>query len=190
MTQTTKQRARIVGQGGFSLVEMMVVVAIVGVMVAMGIPAFSRMIARNEVQQVARQIAAALQTTRLQAMNLNAPLAVLPALIPGGDGQMLRLSVLNANTGLAPVNPINGNTISAGQMMKAAQVTSITLPGGAPVALPVTFSSQGLLAPLGTPTVVWQVNNPQIGVVYSVTVTPGGRVRWCGVAVAAGQVCP
>ncbi len=189
MTQSTQRRARNISQGGFSLVEMMVVVGIVAVMLAMGIPAFSRMMARNEVQQAAREMAATLQTSRMLAMNVNAPVAITPQLAAGPDGQSLQLIVVNANTGAPVANPTTGAVLSTGLQVKAVNITSLTAPGGGPVNT-VTFNSQGLLAPVGTPGQVWLVNNVLQNTVYSITISPGGRVRWCGVAVAAGGVCP
>lgn len=174
---------------GFTLVEMITVVGIVAVMGALAIPAFSRMIARNEVQQAAREIAATVQTSRLLAMNVNAAVGVLPALVAGQDGQMLQLTVVNANTGAALTNPITGAAVSAGLQVKATNITSLTSAGGGP-ANQAIFNPQGLLAPVGTPGVVWVITNAPLNYAYSVTVSPGGRVRWCEGTVAAGGVCP
>ncbi len=189
MTQSTQQRARIISQGGFTLVEMLVVVGIVAVMLAMAIPGFSRMAARNEVQQAAREMAATLQTSRLLAMNVNTPVAIAPQLVPGSEGQSLQVAVVNANTGGPLINPTSGAALSTGLQVKAVNITSLTGPGGGPVA-PVIFNPQGLLAPIGNLGQVWLVRNVPQNTVYSITISPGGRVRWCGVAVAAGGVCP
>lgn len=189
MRESNTQSRRAGDQRGFTLVEMMVVVGIVAVMMAVAIPGFSRMVARNEVQQAAREIAATLQTSRMLAMNVNAPVAITPQLVAGADGQSLQLAVVNANTGAPVTNPTTGAVLSTGLQVKAVNITSLTAPGGGPVT-PVTFNSQGLLAPVGTPGQVWLVTNVPQNTVYSISISPGGRVRWCGVAVAAGGVCP
>ncbi len=176
-------------QQGFTLVETITVVAIVAVMGAMALPAFSRMMARTEVQKAARDIAATLQTSRLLAMNLNVTVSVLPALQAGQEGQTLAVNVLNANTNTPLVNGITGAVISTGLQTKGVNITSITNAGGG-VATPAAFNQQGLLAPIGAPGVVWIIQNVPQNVTYSVTVTPGGRVRWCELAVAPGGICP
>ncbi|GKS59933.1 hypothetical protein YTPLAS18_34600 [Nitrospira sp.] len=176
-------------QYGFTLLEMITVVSIVAVMAAMALPAFSRMVAKNEVEKAARDIASTLQTSRLLAMNQNVTVAVSPQLIPGAEGQALSVAVLNGNTGLPLTNPVTGNVISAGIQTKGTNLTSITNAGGAPLT-PANFSPQGLLAPVGAPAIVWTISNVPQNIVYSVTVSPGGRVRWCGVVVPPGGVCP
>lgn len=189
MVYADDKAPRTSSQQGFTLVEMMVVVGIVAVMGAMAIPAFSRMMARNEVQKAARDTVSTLQTSRLLAMNQNVTVAVVPALVPGPEGQSLSLTVLNGNTGLPLVNGVTGAAISAGLQTKAVNVTTFTNSGGGP-ATPVNFSPQGLLAPVGAPAVVWAITNVPQNIVYSITISPGGRVRWCELAVAPGGVCP
>ncbi len=188
MRRGANQRPDRRDQRGFTLVEMMTVAAIVALMAAMAAPAFSRMVARNEVQKAARGIAATLQTSRLLAMNQNATVAVVPSLVPGIDGQSLSVAVLNANTGLPLTHPVTGAPISAGLQEKATNVTALTDAGGGPVT-PANFGPQGLLAPIGAPALVWTIANAPQNIVYSVTVSPGGRVRWCEMAVAPGGVC-
>lgn len=175
-------------QQGFTLVEMMVVVAIVGVMSAFAVPEFSRMVARNDVKEAARQIAVTIQTARMLAMNTNTAVTIQPQLVLVGNGQTLQVSVQNANGGPL-LNPTTNTPLATGSNTSAAHVTSLTAPGGAAIT-PISINPQGLLAPVGTPGQVWLVTGTQANVVYSVTISPGGRVRWCGMAVAAGGVCP
>lgn len=181
-------RARYQAQQGFTLVEMMVVVAIVGVMSAVALPQFSLMIARNDVKETARQIAVTIQTSRMLAMNTNTAVTIQPQLVPGGNGQMLQVVVQNANGGPL-LNPTTNAPLAAGTSVSAVHVASLTVPGGAAIT-PIAINPQGLLAPVGTPGQVWLITGTQANVVYSVTISPGGRVRWCGVAVGPGGVCP
>ena len=165
---------------GFTLVEMMTVVAIVAVMGMVAIPAFSRMIVRNDVEMAAKEIASTLQTSRLLAMNQNVTVTVTPQLLPAAGGQTLSLTVQNGNT-LAPMQ--------GGHQAKGTSLTNITDAGGGGLT-PANFNPQGLLAPIGAPSIAWIISNVPQNIVYSITVSQGGRVRWCATTVVPGGTCP
>ena len=61
-------------QRGFSLVEMVVVLAIAGVLLALGLDAFTTMMASNRSRSAAESIASGLQRARAEAIGRNAPM--------------------------------------------------------------------------------------------------------------------
>jgi prepilin-type N-terminal cleavage/methylation domain-containing protein len=63
-------------QAGFSLMEMIVVVAIIGILALISAPAFLRMINRYKLTGTAREVNSLMQAARLEAIKLNAPAQV------------------------------------------------------------------------------------------------------------------
>lgn len=59
------------GEAGFSLVELAVVVAIIGIMTVMAIPAYQKMLPHIRLKTAARDIASALQASRMTAITKN-----------------------------------------------------------------------------------------------------------------------
>lgn len=62
--------------GGFTLIEMLVVVAMLGVVLALGIPALHNMVLRSRTEGFARDLAMVMQRARLEAIKKNRPAAV------------------------------------------------------------------------------------------------------------------
>lgn len=69
-----KARAR-----GFTLVEMMVVVVIMAILVAIGVPSFQQMIASQKVKTAASRLQSALVLTRSEALKRNTNITLAPA---------------------------------------------------------------------------------------------------------------
>jgi len=65
------------GEAGFSLVELLVVVGIIGIMVAVGIPAIATYIKNYRIRGAAAQVAGEFQTARARAIKRNASLGVV-----------------------------------------------------------------------------------------------------------------
>ncbi|MDO4878152.1 MAG: GspH/FimT family pseudopilin [Neisseria sp.] len=66
---------------GFTLIELMVVIAIAAIMMAIAIPNFSEWIARRRVAAAAEQVANLMRVARAEAVRLNKPVYVCPAKI-------------------------------------------------------------------------------------------------------------
>ncbi|MDK2797846.1 MAG: type fimbrial biosis protein FimT [Tepidiphilus sp.] len=64
---------------GFSLVELMVTIAVLAILLAIGIPSFASLIASNRLTSATNELVAALQTARTEAIRRNARITVCPA---------------------------------------------------------------------------------------------------------------
>lgn len=64
---------------GFTLVELMVTVAILAVLLGFAIPGFNGIIARNRLVAVANEVVGALQLGRMEAMRRNRPAILCPS---------------------------------------------------------------------------------------------------------------
>ena len=64
-------------QGGFTLIEILVVVGIIVVMIAMAVPLFNTLTGSRSEESAENQIAAILNTARTEAMALQSPTGVL-----------------------------------------------------------------------------------------------------------------
>lgn len=134
---------------GFTIVELMVVVALVGIVMVWGIPEFSRLTARKRAESSVAQLVSAIQLARSQAMttgrtmtlcavNTNTTITACSgnqsdwssgwALIQEGTGDVLQ--VFNAPAGMqitgakVEVNP-NGMRAGGGAITFIAHPTSI-----------------------------------------------------------------
>ncbi len=71
MRQGFWERSRAASDSGMSLIEVMVVLAIIGMMAAIGMPSMQQWLARYGVRTAASEIAAALQLQRMRAVSQN-----------------------------------------------------------------------------------------------------------------------
>jgi type IV fimbrial biogenesis protein FimU len=70
--------ATLLDERGFTLVEMMIVVAIVGIFAAIALPSFNRVIDRQRAKNAATDIFVALARARSEALKLNQSVTILP----------------------------------------------------------------------------------------------------------------
>lgn len=143
-------------QTGFTLIEMMVVLAIIGVASAIAVPNFLMMYARHELYQTTTELYNRLVFARSAAISRNAVMVATPSNLPGGGGQVLF------------TNPLGVETIP--------QKVSFVLP--LPAA-PIGFTPRGLsTAPLAIQTIQLQsIRDPNL--IYTISLAPSGRVTWC-----------
>lgn len=85
MKSAAKLRGRCASQAGFTLTELLVVLAIIGVVVGLSIPNFLQSIDNAKLKSASQQLAAVYQDARLRATQSNSPFEVLlsgPAVTP------------------------------------------------------------------------------------------------------------
>ena len=148
-------------ESGFTLIEVMIVVAIIGIASALAIPNYVEWKARHDLREAVSEFSSNLNLARVVAMNRNRQATVTIQLVGG-------LINVSGNAGGTPI---------FGTQTLSSSVTG--LPGGT---TNVLFSSMGLSAAAANQVI--QLVNTR-GLVYSVLVMPSGKVTWC-----AQSTCP
>ena len=137
-------------QDGFTLIEVMIAVAIVGILAMVAIPNFTQWNARYQLKQGTTELAGSLSLARMAAMNRNLPVTATVGLVAG------TVSV-DFGGALAPIR----------------LPQSIVAFTGGPT---IQFTQQGLSGSRSNQTLTLV---SQHGTTYSVIVTPAGKVNWC-----------
>ena len=154
-------------QAGFTLIEVMIVVAIVGIGVALAIPNFTRWYVQTQLRQTAAEIASQLTLARMTGMSRNRSMDVT---VTHAGGAVSVSSVLSTG---GPV--IKSTTFPT-------HVKSVV---GSPVT--VSFSSMGVRTSGGTGMQTIGLCDTY-GRQYSVTIIASGKVNWA--PNTSGVPCP
>lgn len=151
-------------ESGFTLIEMMIVTAIVGVTTALAVPSYIDWHAKSQLRQAATEIQNQLSLARISAMSRNSVVNV-NLVLNGGKVQ------------IAAGDASGASVIPATQMMGA--VTGLN-----PAPTAVAFSPLGIRSGGGAGNQQIMISNNR-GLSYSVRITPRGKVSWCPAA-----MCP
>ncbi len=143
-------------EGGFTLIEVMVVVAIIGIVSAIAVPNYLQWNSKNQLREAANRIQSQLTFARIAAMNRNTTTTV--TFFMAGN----LVTVVTTDATGAQILPVE---------TLMSHVTGFT--GG-----PVLFSSLGVRTGGGLGAQFITVKNDQ-GLTYSVQVLPGGKTSWC-----------
>ena len=154
-------------QAGFTLIELMIAVAITAIAVALAIPNFLRWQTHSQLRQATSEIANQLTLARLAGMNRNRGVDVTVQNV----GALVQISAVSSS-GASVIVPESF----------PPRVKSIV---GSPVT--VSFSSLGLRTSGGTG-VQWIGVCDAYGQQYSVTIIPAGKVNWS--VNPSGTPCP
>jgi len=153
---------------GFTLLEMMIVGAIVTVSVALALPSYQTWYARYQLSSAIREMTNDFTMARLAAMNRNRSVTVTVALASG----FITIAATETSTGAA-VFPSKTMSLPVASLAGTPAPT----PSSAPVS--VAFSPLGIrISPTGATTQQIAIANTR-GLTYSIAVTPGGKTRWC-----------
>lgn len=195
---------------GFTLIEVLVAVAVVGLLMALGMPAFSTFMANNKVRNAADSLQAGLQAARAEAIKQNRAVEFLlfgdadyvPSQVglvtANASGPNWLVRVMDASTAAYQhLDWRNGYEGSAQSETEGATLTTViaaTYPTGLTPANVITFRSLGGTS-LGN-TAVFNITNPTAGACHT-TATPGpvrclrvnvtvaGQIRVCDPSVAS-----
>ncbi len=145
-----QRSSTVLGKRGFTLIEVMIAVAIVGILAMVAVPNYLQWNARYQLKQATTELAGSLNLARMAAMNRNLAVTVQLALVSGK---------VNVDFGgaLAPV-------------LLPQSIVAFT---GGPT---IQFTQQGLSGSAANQTLTLV---SQQGTTYSVIVTPAGKVNWC-----------
>ena len=139
---------------GFTLVEMMIVGAIIGILAGIAVPSIGQWMARYQMKQAATELAGNLNLARAAAMSRGTGMTVTTAMTNG------RATLTFG--GIYPPVILN------------QRITNIT-------AATFGFNTFGLRSGSGATNTLIALSQMQ-GTAYSVMVTPAGRVDWCAKA--------
>lgn len=158
-------------QGGFTLIETMIVVAIIGIATAIALPNYSIWLSRSELRQAVTEVQNQLLLARMAALSRNSPVTVAISLANGS----VQMTVTNAATGVQ---------VMASSSVRLPHVVDLkTGPSAAWTSVPtanVSFNSMGMRTGGPGPTLnqeLAMVNDK--GHQFALKVTPRGVVNWC-----------
>jgi type IV fimbrial biogenesis protein FimT len=178
---------------GFTLLELMFTITILGALIAIAVPSFERMFASRQVSSAAQSFAAALRKAQAEATRLNRNVEVLlttseptpanvtsatPAAPSAATAWMVRVQDAGGTDDFLGGEPRArfGASISTGGNLRSIVFTPmgrlLDLSGGAPV-MPAT------------PRIV-QFDHVAQSIRYCTYVTPGGSIRVCDASAAPG----
>ena len=141
---------------GFTLIELMVTVAIVSIAVLLGLPEYRQWQAASNLREATSEVATQLTLARMAAMNRNRSVDVTVQ----NSGYAARVSAV-ASSGASIFDEA---VQSGGTSLVASPVT-------------VSFSSMGLRTSAGTGVQTIGVCN-SYKLQYTVTIVPAGKVNW------------
>jgi prepilin-type N-terminal cleavage/methylation domain-containing protein len=158
MTSTSASRKRASAQAGFSATELVVVIAVVGILMAASAPFFISYLRTSALKAGAEQLASVLGQARQIAIRDNTSVCVMT----NAGAVRLRLGSCGGAVWTGPGTDAAGLIRLANQITVGppAQVVTFTYIGTANVAIPVPYI----------------VTNPQDGSTLTVSVAPSGRI--------------
>jgi type IV fimbrial biogenesis protein FimT len=171
---------------GFSVLEVMVVVAIIGILLSVGVPSFFTYTQNMQIRSAAEQITAGLAIAKNEAIRRNSQIEL----------------ALSNNTGWTVTEVTSGGTRNVLQTRDANEgsvnVTSVVLPAGT---LAVTFNGMGRVVSVnddGTPPLTQiDLTNLMISTATDrrnlrIVIPIGGAVRMCDPVVTGTdpRTCP
>lgn len=168
------------GEKGFSLVEVMVVAAIMGIGYALALPMYQQWIARSELRDFTSQLASNLTLSRMVARNRNTPMTA--TFNKAADGKLSVGFTVTVSPVIVP-NSLAGGSMTVITSLGPPPVPSVTdFVSAAPGLLgTIMFNPQGVRVGGGVGNQTVSFLSTQ-GVTNSVVVTPAGKVNWCATA--------
>lgn len=165
-------------QTGFTFIEIMIVIAIIGIGSAIAVPAYNQWTVRYELRQAIVEVASNLTMARMAARNRNT--TITANFMKAADGTYSVGFTNGVGLVTFPRSVVDGNISEDTAVPPAAPAPNIfNFAAAAPGTIrTIQFNPQGLRVAGG-------VGNQQVNLInsqllnYSVIVTPSGKVNWC-----------
>jgi prepilin-type N-terminal cleavage/methylation domain-containing protein len=122
------------GNGGFTLAELLVVMAIMGLVALVGVPWWQRLSRRNQFRSAAGEIQTTLLAARMKAVRRNANASVLVVTAAATDAEH-RLATVEPDPPAPTPTPIPSSSLA----ISTAALSFVTLPAGNKI----TFDGNG-----------------------------------------------
>ena len=181
----SNERLRLLSQGrsgGFTIIELMVTLAVAAILLAIAIPSFNYLMVSNKLTTTANDIVTAVNTARITAIKRNTDVSVCT------DASCSVNVVAKAAQGSTPA--------VAAELVRAG-ITGVNQPIQMTMPVPLFFSGQGIgRAAVGTTNpyggLVAQVFTTQISSnnYRCIYITTGTIVQTCTLTSPANAVCP
>jgi type IV fimbrial biogenesis protein FimT len=180
--------------GGFTLVELLIGLAILGFLLALGVPAFSTLLQNQRLRASAETLMNALQLARAEAVNRNGQVQFV---LTEDDAVALEVNAITESTTgknwmVRARNPVTGlwDFVEGKNAAAGTGSTTATVSVSGTVAT-ITFNGLGTTDLAANST--FQVTNPPGGACapsgpmrcLNVVLTPGGQAKMCDPAVSA-----
>lgn len=182
---------------GFTVVEMMIAVAILGILLAIGMPSFATFIRNSQVRTAAENMQAGLNLARSEALRRNAPVSFWMvtnltsgcALSSSGNSWVVSMANPAGKCQIASSETVAPRTIQTRSGNDATGPVTLSATGGGAARNCVTFNGFGQVEDTctggGTPIAKVEFNTATAGTKsLEVRITSGGAVRMCNPAMA------
>lgn len=164
-------------QSGFSLIELMVAIVIMGILMAAAIPSFSSWMQNSQIRTAAESVQNGLQLARTEAVNKNTPVSFT---LTGNNWSVDLVGDLYG-TAASNVQQRFGTEGSRNAVIASNQNV-------------VTFNGSGRVTPTPAAAITFTVTNPTAGACtavgtsagarcMNVVVNTGGKIRMCDPAI-------
>lgn len=172
---------------GFSLLEMMMVVAVVGILAAVSMPSFSRWIQDAKTRSTAEALQNGIRLAQVEALKNGAPVQFFltnstnPALnsVPSANGKNWGIQVLSTTVPNFAVTFVQGASLGAPNSDGVVMSTTNPAIIFNSIGRLVSFNGAGQL--IGAPRAIYSLSNSNLTNArqLNVTVSSSGSVRMC-----------
>ena len=167
-------------QTGFSLIELVVAMAIMAILIAMGLPSFSTYLANTKVRANAESVLSGLQTARTEALRQNTSVEFLFTSDIPNTSSVATNNVGGANWMVRSTPPVDATSYIDGKVSSESGGSRVTL---TPSANSIIFNNLGAANPAATIDLAYIGDDcvADGGPIrcLRVQVSLGGRIRLC-----------